>query len=544
MAKWGWAGVVAMVGCLLSACSSSSSAPPGDCPVGSERCACTSGGACNPGLQCLSQLCVSEGDAAGGSSSSGSSGSSSGGSSGATFDATTTESGAGDATVTDTGSPPDGTATDAGGDGGPGASPCDGGRHTTISGRVYDPANLNPLYGVVVYVPGATPAPLPGAGINPCGSCAAFYTASLASAVTDANGGFTIVDAPAGTNVPLVVQQGKWRMQYTLPTVTACQANAQSDHTLRLPKNHTEGDIPQIAVSTGSGDSLECVLRRMGIDASEYVAGPGTASGGHIHIFTGSGGVGGAAISGGTAYDPAGTLWDKPADLQPYDVVLFSCEGGPTAKLTSPGQQAILDYARAGGRVFASHYHYAILDTGPFAVVTPTIATWDVSALNADNDPTYGKIVQTVPDGGSFPEGVALGAWLGNLGATADGGELPVHYARDNTEVDASANPGTQPWLVGDQASVSPGKYTQYFSYDFASGQGPNCGRVVYSDIHASGGPNNASDPNTDYPGFNPGIVPDGCASHALTPQEKALEFMIFDLSSCLVPPGQVPQGP
>jgi hypothetical protein len=37
------------------------------------------------------------------------------------------------------------------------------------------------------------------------------------------------------------------------------------------------------------------------------------------------------------------------------------------------------------------------------------------------------------------------------------------------------------------------------------------------------------------------GTVPSGCAMHALTPQELALEFMFFDLSSCLVPIGEEP---
>lgn len=38
---------------LIPACSSGSS-----CAVGSERCSCTSGGACDPGLTCASSLCV------------------------------------------------------------------------------------------------------------------------------------------------------------------------------------------------------------------------------------------------------------------------------------------------------------------------------------------------------------------------------------------------------------------------------------------------------------------------------------------------------
>jgi hypothetical protein len=32
--------------------------PDAECPIGAERCACTTGGGCDPGLICLSQLCV------------------------------------------------------------------------------------------------------------------------------------------------------------------------------------------------------------------------------------------------------------------------------------------------------------------------------------------------------------------------------------------------------------------------------------------------------------------------------------------------------
>ena len=42
----------------LMSCSGDSSSSRNDCPVGAERCPCTSGHACDPGLVCLSDVCV------------------------------------------------------------------------------------------------------------------------------------------------------------------------------------------------------------------------------------------------------------------------------------------------------------------------------------------------------------------------------------------------------------------------------------------------------------------------------------------------------
>jgi hypothetical protein len=406
----------------------------------------------------------------------------------------------------------------------------------------------NPLYNITVYVPKSAALPPLASGAS-CNTCTSLYPEILASAVTDANGNFKIPNAPWGPNLPLVVQTGKWRKEYTLANVTQCQDNPQPDKTLRLPKNaiHNDGNLPDIAISTGGADSLECLLMRIGIDTDEYAAGP--AGPGHLHIFTGRAG----ASTLPPSPDSSQTLWNSTASMMKYDVLLLSCEGEETANLDDPGRQSLVDYSAAGGRVFASHFHYSWFNVGPFA--NANLAQWTAGAQVLDDGPpppTFnGNVITTLANGVAFPEGVALKQWLGTVNALTNG-QLPIWFSRHNADVGPMNWPPSQPWIELDQSTPAP-KATQYFSFDTPIGKTPACGRVVYSDLHVSGGPDtNGPGVPPDYPrmiGFRrgakmAGIVPSGCAMHPLTPQEKALEFMIFDLSSCLIPIGQVAMPP
>jgi hypothetical protein len=280
---------------------------------------------------------------------------------------------------------------------------------------------------------------------------------------------------------------------------------------------------------------------RMGIDPAEYTGDPNGA--GRIHIFQGSQRVGpegtGPGGPGGTLHVPPNTsppgppsyqsLWDSDSDIEGYDLVFLSCEGQETLNMN---QQVLFDYAARGGRVYASHFHYAWFDTGPFGQAN--LATWTTGSQSyLANGTINANIVTTLTNGQAFPQGAAFAEWLGTTGALT-GGELPIVAARHNADVGASNTP-SQPGIVADSSAAPPGA-TQYFTFNTPLGAEPSsqCGQVVFTDIHV--GAASSDDPTQP--------VPEECASIDLSPQEKALEFMLYNLSSCITPPGETPTPP
>jgi hypothetical protein len=523
--------VTGLLGCLLitvvavTACSS----PTPNSGFGSSSGGASSGGA-------------GSGGASSGGAGSGGAGGSSGGSGGV-------------------GSFGDGGKTGGGGGDGGVACPaglqcnvqCSGGSTTTITGKVYDPAGRNPLYDVAVYVPAVPLVPLPKGvptGADACSCAALFKSGAVVNTTTKVDGTFTLSNAPVGSDVPLVIQIGKWRRQFKV-SVSSCQANAVPDKTLLMPNSvvgSTTDNMPDIAVSTGFADSLECLMTRIGLPPTEYVAGNGGS--GHVHIFSGgdpSGGGGGIGGGGGpgrpeTPSMPGApvsstSLWQSSDQLMPYDIVLLSCEGGETY---NANPAALEQYLNAGGRAFGSHFHYAWF-SGPIssgqsysapADWGTNLATW--SAGTGQNQGPIGGTIDTTLNGSGapFPKGQALQQWLTLVNALGQNGVgnglLSIFQPRYNSVV-ASANKPSQPWITDSSANQ-----TMYFSFDTpvnappaADGGAPNyCGRAVFSDLHVAGDPSTGD--STPPPG--------GCANGPLSPQEKALEFMLFDLSSCVIP--------
>ena len=408
--------------------------------------------------------------------------------------------------------------------------------NTTVSGTVYAPGHVagsafgpaDPIYNVEVFVPNAPVRAFPtNASCDQCG--ATISGSPLVSTLSGPDGKFVLTNVPVGQNIPLVLQIGRWRRQVVIPTVTGCTDNPLPPELTRLPRSKAEGDIPHMAMATGNVDALECVLRKIGIVDAEFTQPTGT---GRIHLYHGNG------SDAGVGTPTAAVLTGSLATLSTYDMLLLPCygvsppgsPGGAANSANNPGladRNNVIAYANQGGRVFATHFSYSWLwNTPPFS----TTATWAPNQASPA-DPLIGIIDQT------FPKGLAFAQWLGTVGASALVGgvpAIPVQIAINQPRRDLNAVvPPSQRWIY----SVTPGTVQHYtFNTPVGTSPGSQCGRVLFSDFHVSNSTNTGL------------TFPKECGADApLTPQEKVLEFMLFDLASCIQPdvlPPPPPSGP
>ena len=416
------------------------------------------------------------------------------------------------------------------------------GAGTTISGQVFDPAGKVPLYNVLLYVPNTALGPIPtGASCDRCDS--PISGTPVAAALSGADGKFKIMNAPSGTMIPLVIQIGKWRRKIILPTVTKCQDNVFSDpNTVRLPRSMSDratgdavGDvhIPQIALSTGHSDAYDCLLRKIGIADSEFTPDSGS---GRVHMYVGgagkSGDQGSAMLASGAKFaDSYGTLFPNYGKMTGYDMIILQCEGEQLTTEKMPFLGNMKKYADHGGRVFADHLHSAWIRTG----LPPWPATANWIGVGDDLPSPVAANVDA-----SFPKGMALSQWLVNTGASTAAGQISLKAGQHSVaEVNA---PAARRWIWVPQNPNDSMKRqsTQYLTFNtpVESSAANQCGRVVFTDIHVanvvtdSGGKVIQEMSDLSHPEI---AFPNGCkASFDMTPQEKALEFMFFDLSSCV----------
>ena len=500
---------------------------------------------------------------------------------------------------------------------------------TSITGKVFDPGGNSPLYHVFVYVANNPTDPdlisFPkGITCDVCGATAAgspvLSADGTAGTYTDETGSFKLTNVPVGKGVTLVIQLGRWRRVFKVDVNTSCDANPIPDKFLTMPKTQAEGNIPLMAMVTGEADSLECVLRKIGIADSEFTD---PAGGGRIQFYLGNdatktGGNAGQSIDAATPHQE--DLFKKDGSGTPvingYDMTILSCQGAAYTQ-SAADQTTLRNYAAAGGRVFTSHYSYSWLTNNDANTAQKGVAdNWsEVAKWKVDEGDRAASAVGII-DLASNPKGKAFQGWLEAVGASPGKAGTPgttdVIVIRHDTDAISAVSGQTQQWLYRDginprtctlggasctsNASCAPTKYcstktsatctvdgdcapkvcrnlmgnptctknsdcggnnncvaqtcktntcngTDYtgthlplhFTYNAPvnltedlSKTPPTlqCGRVLFSDFHVQDAHENGK------------VFPAQCDTKPMNSQEKLLEFMIFDLGSC-VPPGK-----
>jgi hypothetical protein len=425
---------------------------------------------------------------------------------------------------------------------------CTGMPATSITGTVTAPGHTNtavwgnpdPIYGALVYIPDGAAGP-PSYGVTAftpgvaCDSCSSLVSGSpLMGVTTGVDGKFTLNNAPCGTNIPLVIQLGRWRRQITIPSVACCAATALTNTQTHLPRDHVgvagdlRSDIPLMAFSTGNVDTLHCVLRKIGIADTEFTNPNGT---GRVRFYVDNG----AQISNGTP--AASALYGSANELAKYDISLFECVGSRQTKALAD-QNRVINYANAGGRVFATHFSYVWLTNsdgtaGSNTAPKPFYQTADWQVGQGSFATTTGLVDQTLQgDMATQARRMAFASWLQLVGASTTMGQIVVNVARNDFNSVSSlaatkAGTPAQQWLYTTDAFTGPLHYTFDTPVAYLPDPAPTtqCGRVLYSDFHVSDATSGGQ------------TFPAECTDGPMSAQEKTLEFMLFDLASCVGPP-------
>jgi hypothetical protein len=403
---------------------------------------------------------------------------------------------------------------------------CSGGGDTTVTGTVFAPNGKLALYNAIVYVPNTTPDPLVRGAT--CDKCGAVTGSPVVSAITDSHGKFELKNVPIGKNIPLVIQIGKWRRQVTIPAVAECTETKLTDPELtRLPKKQSEGDMPQIALTTGGCDLLGCMLPKIGIDPSEFgveADGPSKA----VHTYIGGGGFGSAPGPNGAP--AAETLWGDLAKLKKYDLTILSCEctenlGNKGGSMNGAPFAVMSQYLEAGGRIFTTDFSYTWYRYAGEAALKSS-ANWRGGAPRAGSPLMFDS---------TFPKGQALVDWLSFVGATPNPGQLTPDIVWGN--INTIDHMKSQIWAnSGPQGSIPAGERVFTVNVPVGAPVDQQCGKGVHIDAHINN-PGGAGSDKVD------ATYPASC-NQPIKPGENLLAFFFFDLASCIQNDKEPPKPP
>jgi hypothetical protein len=379
------------------------------------------------------------------------------------------------------------------------------GMGTEVTGTVLSPNGQDPIFGAVVYVTHGEPAAIsPGVA---CDSCAVPPDA-LGFAVTGADGSFSIPHAfDEGGAVNVVIQKGRFRRIVRLST-SGCNPQMLTSAQTSLPgASGTDVSFPRILVPTTVNDDIGTVLTRIGITEFDMMDGCRRAA---------------------TAADimacPLGQLLADPARIAQYNMILLPCGAlgnFHTWQVLPPGViTGLQGFLQAGGRLYSSDLSYGVIQR-PFPDAF-TFAGGTTLSQNG-NDPADVGLGGSRTTPRSY-EGIIddpdLLAWMSGRGALLANNHVSLtEFINPWGAVDrAGANATTWvhasvPWHDASGAIIPDADHPLTVEATYRGMNGAGCGRVVYTSYHTN-----------------------STTTGPLTPQERVLEWLIFELGGCVTP--------
>jgi hypothetical protein len=371
---------------------------------------------------------------------------------------------------------------------------------TTFTGTVYSPKGVpvgtgaantggDPIPNILVFAvdPNFPPPVFSQGQVLPTGTqsgCSAqpslVPSAVLGSALSDYKGNFTFSTSGNVPNpITIVIQAGKWRRQYQFDSTVVTQGATNTLPPLSMPSAQGAGtDLPHIAISTGDVDALECIFHQIGIADTEVTGPAGTGS---INLYTGSANPGEIAPTANPTPSET-TLLSDPNALAKYDVVMFGCQGTPTQpQITTTDVANLTNFSSNGGRIFATHYEYFLLQQSPFS------QTSSFQGGSAANGTFTAATINVDP---SFPEGVTLANWIDYIGADNGGqyGQILLGSVAQN--VLGTSSTLTQVW-----ANLNTNGRVMQFTFDTPIGSaGAPTVALAYTNVTSNFYQGDASD--------------------------------------------------
>jgi hypothetical protein len=402
---------------------------------------------------------------------------------------------------------------------------CPRGGDTIVMGKVTAPNGVDPIREALVYVPqSGRPDDFP-AGVS-CDACDSPTVGPVVTrTTTDIDGSFVLRRVPATAETPIVIQKGRFRRIVSAP-IAPCVNNELPPAQTRLPRAQAEGNLPRMAVAAGNWDSIECVLRHIGIADGEFTSSMGQ---GAVHLYNNVGGGRGGGLASVTE------LLGDVERMARYDLIFLNCSDHTNSRgllAQARVRQNLVDYVSRGGRIYVTDYSYDFVQQpAPFA---PFICFNDdqpctvlephgfATATRSDRTARERSFIAEVEQG--TEGGRALAEWLSRLPQPIPDGRVPIEDPISTfvlirqTAADQVKYPSTT-WL---SATLQGARRPVTVTFDYPVAPQQSCGKVLYSSYHTR----ERRSPSADFPGY--------CPAGPMIPQEKVLEFLIFEISACL----------